>query len=248
MVDGMESFVREFRNYADCYTIIGGAACDILMTEADTEFRATRDIDMILIMEARYREFVKVFWEYILEGGYRFGWKNSEKVHFYRFTEPKAGYPYMIELFSREPDYIDHVPAGIVPLHIDDDTSSLSAILLNDDYYRFMLDGRKTVSGVSVLDAEHLIPFKMYAWLDLKDRKARGEHVNERDLKKHKYDVFRLLQIVERSMVIKTTGLIEENVRRFLQEVIKEEIPFRQLGLPFEMNEAQEYLSSLYQV
>jgi hypothetical protein len=248
MVDGMESFVRKFRNYADCYTIIGGAACDILMTEADTEFRATRDIDMILIMEARYREFVKVFWEYILEGGYRFGWKNSEKVHFYRFTEPKAGYPYMIELFSREPDYIDHVPAGIVPLHIDDDTSSLSAILLNDDYYRFMLDGRKTVSGVSVLDAEHLIPFKMYAWLDLKDRKARGEHVNERDLKKHKYDVFRLLQIVERSMVIKTTGLIEENVRRFLQEVIKEEIPFRQLGLPFEMNEAQEYLSSLYRV
>lgn len=248
MVDGMESFVRKFRNYADCYTIIGGAACDILMTEADTEFRATRDIDMILIMEARYREFVKVFWEYILEGGYRFGWKNSEKVHFYRFTEPKAGYPYMIELFSREPDYIDHVPAGIVPLHIDDDTSSLSAILLNDDYYRFMLDGRKTVSGVSVLDAEHLIPFKMYAWLDLKDRKARGEHVNERDLKKHKYDVFRLLQIVERSMVIKTTGLIEENVRRFLQEVIKEEIPFRQLVLPFEMNEAQEYLSSLYRV
>ena len=247
MVNGIESFVRKFRDYADCYTVIGGTACDILMTEADTEFRATRDIDMILIMEARYREFVKVFWEYILEGGYRFGWKNSDKVHFYRFTEPKAGYPYMIELFFREPDYIDHVPAGIVPLHIDDDTSSLSAILLNDDYYRFMLDGRKTVSGVSVLDAEHLIPFKMYAWLDLKDRKARGEHVNERDLKKHKYDVFRLLQIVDRSITIEPTGLIKETVRRFLQEVITEEIPFRQLGLPFEMNDALEYLKAMYE-
>lgn len=247
MVNGIESFVRKFRDYADCYTVIGGTACDILMTEADTEFRATRDIDMILIMEARYREFVKVFWEYILEGGYRIGWKNSDKVHFYRFTEPKAGYPYMIELFSREPDYIDHVPAGIVPLHIDDDTSSLSAILLNDDYYRFMLDGRKTVSGVSVLDAEHLIPFKMYAWLDLKDRKARGEHVNERDLKKHKYDVFRLLQIVDRSITIEPTGLIKETVRRFLQEVITEEIPFRQLGLPFEMNDALEYLKAMYE-
>lgn len=62
MVNGMESFVYKFRDYSDCYTIICGAACDILMTEADTEFRATRDIDMILIMEARYREFVKVFW------------------------------------------------------------------------------------------------------------------------------------------------------------------------------------------
>ena len=94
MVTGMESFVQKFRDYTDCYTIIGGAACDILMTEADTEFRATRDIDMILIMEARYREFAKVFWEYILEGQYRFGWKNSDKVHFYRFTEPVPGYPY----------------------------------------------------------------------------------------------------------------------------------------------------------
>ena len=44
MVTGMESFVQKFRDYTDCYTIIGGAACDILMTEADTEFRATRDI------------------------------------------------------------------------------------------------------------------------------------------------------------------------------------------------------------
>lgn len=246
MVNGMDSFVRKFRDYADCYTIVGGTACDILMSEADAEFRATRDIDMVLIMEARYREFAKVFWEYILEGGYRFGWKNSEIVHFYRFTEPVSGYPYMIELFSREPDYMNPVPAGIVPLHIDDDTSSLSAILLNDDYYCFMLAGRKTVSGVSVLNAEHLIPFKMYAWLDLKDRKTRGEHVNERDLKKHKYDVFRLLQIADRSVPTEVSGLVKENTKRFLLEIEAEEIPFKQLGLPFEMNEALGYLKSLY--
>ena len=121
-----------------------------------------------------------------MEGEYRFGWKNSEKAHFYRFTEPRSGYPSMIELFSREPDYINYIPVGIIPIHIDENTSSLSAILLNDDYYKFMLAGRRIVSGISVLDTEHLIPFKMYAWLDLKDRKARGEHVNERDLKKHK--------------------------------------------------------------
>lgn len=53
MVAGMESFIHRFRDYSDCYTIIGGAACDILMTEADTDFRVTKDIDMILIMEAR---------------------------------------------------------------------------------------------------------------------------------------------------------------------------------------------------
>ena len=65
MVNGMESFIEKFRDYTDCYTVIGGAASDILMSEAGLRFRVTKDIDMILIMEARYQEFAKVFWEYI---------------------------------------------------------------------------------------------------------------------------------------------------------------------------------------
>ena len=246
MVAGMESFIQNFRDYNDCYTIIGGAACDILMTEADTDFRTTKDIDMILVMEAKQQEFVKHFWEYILEAGYRFGWKNSDKIQFYRFTDPKPGYPFMIELFSKEPDYIKDVPTGIVPVHVGDDVSSLSAILLNDDYYNFMLSGRKTISGVSVLDAEHIIPFKMYAWLDLKDKKQNGEHVNERDLKKHKYDVFRLLQIIDRSTTVDVHGFVKENIDRFMREIVMENIPFEQLGLPFELNEALNILRELY--
>lgn len=242
----INSFIEKFKDYADCYTVIGGTACDILMTEAGTDFRATKDIDMILIMEAKYKEFAHIFWEFIREGGYRFGWKNSEKAHFYRFTEPRSGYPAMIELFSREPNYINFIPDGIIPIHIDEDTSSLSAILLNDDYYKFMLTGRRVVSGISVLDTEHLIPFKMYAWLDLKDKKARGEHVNERDLKKHKYDVFRLLQIARRDNKIETNGIVCENIIRFMEEIRMENIPFIQLLLPFEMQEALAYLGEIY--
>ena len=242
----INSFIEKFKDYADCYTVIGGTACDILMTEAGTDFRATKDIDMILIMEARYKEFAHIFWEFIMEGGYRFGWKNSEKAHFYRFTEPRSSYPAMIELFSREPNYINFIPDGIIPIHIDEDTSSLSAILLNDDYYKFMLTGRRVVSGISVLDTEHLIPFKMYAWLDLKDKKARGEHVNERDLKKHKYDVFRLLQIARRDNKIETNGIVREDIIRFMEEIRMENIPFVQLFLPFEMEEALAYLREIY--
>ena len=70
-----------------------------------------------------------------------------------------------------------------MPLHIDDEVSSLSAILLNDDYYRFLLDGRTVIDGISILDAEHIIPLKMKAWLDLKSKKAEGIHVNARDIK-----------------------------------------------------------------
>lgn len=246
MVAGIESFLSKFADYPDCYTIIGGAACDILMDNANLEFRATKDIDMILVMEVRFPEFAKLFWEYVIEGGYRFGWKNSDEVHFYRFTDPMAGYPLMIELFSREPDYLNDIPEGIIPIHIDDETSSLSAILLNDDFYNFMLEGRKVVLGASVLDAEHLIPFKMYAWLDYKDKKANGQHVNERDLKKHKYDVFRLLRIADTDLQIEVSGLVRESVGRFKEEIKAEDIPFAQLDLPFDMEWALETLNSMY--
>lgn len=246
MVVGMELFRDKLKGFEDCYTVIGGAACDILMSEADIDFRLTKDIDMILILEDKKAEFAKTFWEFIKEGEYKCGWKNSDEMHFYRFTEPKSGYPAMIELFSRKPGYHLDVEEGIIPIHIDDDTSSLSAILLNDDFYNFMLEGRKIVAGVSVLAENYIIPFKMYAWLDLKRRKEAGEHVNERDYKKHKNDVFRLLQIVNTDEKVSVSGLVRESVERFLGEIEKEQIRVEQLGLMITKEEAMELLKSIY--
>ena len=78
MVAGIDSFRDKFRGFEDCYTVIGGAACDILMSEADIDFRLTKDIDMILILEDKKEEFAKAFWEYIKDGKYKCGWKNSD--------------------------------------------------------------------------------------------------------------------------------------------------------------------------
>ena len=246
MVVGMELFRDKLKGFEGCYTVIGGAACDILMSEADIDFRLTKDIDMILILEDKKAEFAKTFWEFIKEGEYKCGWKNSDEMHFYRFTEPKSGYPVMIELFSRKPGYHLDVEEGIVPIHIDDDTSSLSAILLNDDFYNFMLEGRKIVAGVSVLAENYIIPFKMYAWLDLQRRKEAGEHVNERDYKKHKNDVFRLLQITNPDEKVSVSGLVRESVENFLGEIEKEQIRVEQLGLMITKEEAMELLKSIY--
>ena len=219
MVTGMESFREHFAGYEDCYTIIGGAACDILMHEQNISFRATRDVDMIVLIENRFDEFGRRFWNYIQQGGYRCGWCNDPDVHFFRFTEPKSNaYPMMIELFSRSTAYQLKVPDSIeIPLHIDDDVSSLSAILLNEEYYHFMMQGRRTVDGISVLDAAYLIPFKIRAWLDLSRRKSEGQHVNARDLKKHKNDVFRLLAIIPMNTRVLVTGEVESEVRQFIQ-------------------------------
>ncbi len=65
MVPGLDSFREKFKNYTDYYTIIGGTACDILLSEADLPFRATKDIDMILIMEDNFpREKFKNYTDY----------------------------------------------------------------------------------------------------------------------------------------------------------------------------------------
>lgn len=246
MVEGIHSFAEKFKGFEDCYTVIGGAACDILMSEADLDFRATKDIDMILILEDRSAEFTRTFWEFIKEGGYRCGWKNNDQMHFYRFTEPKKGYPIMIELFSRNPGYHLEVENGIIPIHIEEDVSSLSAILLADDFYSFMMKGRKTVAGISVLGAEYLIPFKMYAWLDLKRRKVGGEHVNDRDYKKHKNDVFRLMQIVDAEQKIEVEGLVKKSVEDFLITITDEPIRVEQLGLMMPWEEAIGVLERMY--
>ena len=247
MVKGIEAFREKFRAYTDSYTVIGGAACDILMTEADIDFRATKDIDMILILEDRKEEFTSVFWEFIKEGGYKCGWKNSQEVHFYRFTDPAPGYPVQIELFSRKPDYHLNVQTGIVPVHIDDDVSSLSAILLNDDFYQFMMSGRRVVDEICVLEAAYLIPFKMFAWIDLTNKKTRGEHVNERDLKKHKYDVFRLLEIVPDNTKVSVSGLVQDSVNEFLARIEQEQLALSQIGLTIDKESAIDFISRIYQ-
>ncbi len=61
MVKGLTHFAEYFKNYTANYILIGGAACDVLMNKVGINFRATKDLDIILIVEAISPEFVKLF-------------------------------------------------------------------------------------------------------------------------------------------------------------------------------------------
>ena len=103
----------------------------------------------------------------------------------------------MIEIFSRNPDFIIlEDDAVLTSLLIDDEISSLSAILLNEAYYELLKTGQKMVDGIPVLSPTCLIPFKVKAWLDLKERKLNGDQVDSKNIKKHKNDVFRLALLI----------------------------------------------------
>ena len=166
MVKGFDSFKTWFHGFEEQYTIIGGTACDILMADEGLNFRATKDIDLVLIVEALTAEFGRRFWAYIQKAEYQHCSKSTGLPQFYRFSRPKSdAYPAMIELFSRKVDVIA-LPdnAVLTPLPIDEGISSLSAILLDDDYYGsitfpvgFGVDGLVPPGSVEQLQEEVLV-------------------------------------------------------------------------------------------
>jgi hypothetical protein len=73
-----------------------------------------------------------MFWEFINDGEYERREKSEDKRTYYRFIQPKTKkIPLQIELFSKIPDLMDlEGEPHLTPIPVDDDLSSLSAILL----------------------------------------------------------------------------------------------------------------------
>lgn len=248
MVTGIQIFREHFRNCKEQYTIIGGFACDLLMTDAGLDFRQTVDIDMVLTVEALTTEFANAFWTFIEDGGYQARQRSNGKPEFYRFVNPtNPAYPKMIELFSRPQNNVRLQPnTHLMPLHIDDEISSLSAILLNDDYYHFLLDGRTEADGISILDAEHIIPLKMKAWLDLQDKKERGIHVNSRDIRKHRLDVFRLFPLIREDLRIVVPASVNNDIQNFISKIRETDIQLIDIGISRSKESILDIYSKMY--
>lgn len=70
MVRGLDIFRTWFADHVDQYILIGGTAATLAMEEAGLEFRATKDLDIVLHVEALTPEFGQAFWKFIDAGGY----------------------------------------------------------------------------------------------------------------------------------------------------------------------------------
>ena len=203
------------------------------MENEELSFRATKDIDIVLLVESITIEFGKQFWGFIKEAGYEHLNKSTGKAQFYRFTSPKnREYPYMIEIFSKKPDFImiDN-KSMLTPLPIDEEISSLSAILLNDTYYDLLKNGQIVIDGIPVLRPTCLIPFKAKAWLDLRERKNNGEHIDSRNIRKHKNDVFRLARLITSDTRQHLEKEIAIDMKCFLRAMTKEEVDLKSMGI-----------------
>lgn len=248
-VNGLDLFAEQFKAFTDNYIIVGGTACYLAMREAGLGFRTTKDIDMIITVEEISHAFGERFWDFIRKGGYKFYEKDGVS-HYYRFINPTDNtYPAMLELFSRKQDMFMESKGGtFTPIVIDEEISSLSAIMLDDEYYSFLKSGKELIDSISILQPTHLIAFKAKAHVDLTNKKSSGMQINERDLKKHKHDVFRLVQLLTAAERINAVEKIKNDVREFLALVKDENINMKQLGVTITQEEAENVIKEVFEL
>jgi hypothetical protein len=249
MVAGIEKFREHFAGHEDHYAIIGGAACDLLFDAAGLPFRATKDIDMVLCVEVVAPTFGTAFKAFLDAGGYQARERSDGKKEFYRFHKPKdQSFPFMIELFSRKPGTLD-LPedATLTSIPVEEDIVSLSAILLDENYYDALEAAKRKVDGVTVIDETLLIPFKALAFLDLTARASAGEKIDGKNIRKHRNDVFRLAQLLPKNASIKLADPIREDLRKFLELAQADEtLDPKAFDVPLTRDEAAALLRSAY--
>jgi hypothetical protein len=236
MVIGLEIFRKYFEQYPDNYVIIGGTACDLILDEAGFVPRATKDIDLILVVEALNADFVKQFWQFIADGNYEVKEKSAEERKYYRFMKPGNNeFPLQIELFARNPDLLDlDENTHLTPIPADDEQPSPSAILLNDDYYQYILEHCVNENGLQRANNEALICMKAKAYLEITERIANGSKEDSKQLRKHRGDIFRLAVMLTEKDLFE----LPENIKADLQSftgAISGDLPgkelFKEMGI-----------------
>ncbi len=237
MVRGLDIFKQYFKDYTDNYIIIGGTACDILMEEEGFTPRATKDIDLILIVEALNSSFVKQFWKFIQDGNYERQEKSNDERNYYRFMKPeKSDFPFQLELFSRTPDTIDlEEPAHLTPIPVDDELSSLSAILMNEEYYNFLLEHSVIENNIRLANLEALICLKAKAFLEITERINAGGKEDAKHLKKHKNDVFKLAAMLPVNSEFNLPNELKLHLKEFINSMkgnLPNKIIFKDMGIP----------------
>lgn len=227
MVIGLDKFREQFAGEEDKYNIIGGTACDVNLRDTNTEARDTVDIDIILIVENMTADFGRKFWNFIEDGGYhnrsrKRGEGMGPVPELFRFLKPEIqGYPQQIELLSIHPDILGE-PSGfhLTPIPVGESVPSLSAIIMDKEYYDFTLSRRKVIDGLSVADFIALLCMKATAFVNLSlQKKEDPGSVQAHDIRKHRDDVFKLLSAIGNTDTIKLPENIKTKVEAFTSQI-----------------------------
>lgn len=222
-VKGLDRFKKYFLDFKDNYVIIGGTACSVILRNADMQPRATKDIDIILVVERMTPDFGRRFWEFIHDGDYEMRERKRDEgkepvPELFRFYKPRNdGFPYQIELLSRQPEVLS-VPEGfhLTPIPVGEDISSLSAILMNEEFYHFALEHSTMEDELHVADTIGLICLKMKAYLNLSEQEPPA---HSSDIRKHMSDVFKLMASGNAAEPVALSANMKKDAMAFVEKM-----------------------------
>ena len=86
----------------------------------------------------------------------------------------------------------------------------------------------------------------MKAWLDLKDKKAQGFHVNSRDIRKHRLDVFRLFPLIREDLRIPVPSSVGEDIQNFIAQIRETDIRLTDIGISRSKDSILDIYNNMY--
>ena len=212
MIQGLVNFTDYFKDNKDDYIVIGGLATAMVMNDLGFTFRATKDIDLVVISNDN-EEFLKKLLQFINIAGYKTKQRtNHESKHnlFRFFDSDDESYPAQLELFAiHQENSVMFTDNHIIPIETPEYYDDLSAILLDKDYFDLLIEHTTEIEGLHVATPEVLIPLKMHAHLNL----LKKEHP---DNKKHLRDVIRLSTLLDDETSVLLKGAPKNDFIEFM--------------------------------
>lgn len=210
---GFDHFCNYLKGLEEHYVIIGGGAASILMDDEGLDFRATKDVDLVIL--TRSKELNARLLAYIADGGYKTREASKSEPRYYRFRYPEnKDCPAMIEIFARNESSLELKDGQyIIPVK-EDSAEQLSAILLDDEYFELIRNNLvKSESGIPLINAVANICLKARAHRELFDRRQAGDKTaEEKAIQKHLKDIWRLGATLGGNENVKLTGMPAKDI------------------------------------
>jgi hypothetical protein len=237
IVPGLDVFSSYFASFPDCYCLIGGSALSLIYEEADLSPRATKDLDVVVLLNAKTPSFVRKIVSFAKDGGYGKAEANPSFCS-YRFSHPsKSNFPKEVELFTKEKKVGYLLHKGIQHLSLSEGVS-FSSIIVDEAYYLYISQNHRE-GQLSFVEPYAIVPLKAKAYLENRKLFERGSKgISKATYQKHERDIIRFIHDFPLKVNLLPPTL-REDCQRFYEAVAKENIDYQGITHDFAFSQKE---------
>ena len=133
----------------------------------------------------------------------------------------------------------------LIPIPVEEEVSSLSAILLDDDYAELIQNERTVLDGIPVVTLATLVVLKAKAWMDLRAKRQEGAKIDSKDISKHRNDILRLTPFLS-PVPQALAPSVQKDMDAFLAEFFNEKPDLSNLKISFGWDSIKQVLQIVF--